>query len=458
MAEPLLATLTTERRALSVTQLTQKIKGLLESEFRDVWVRGEISNFKRHTSGHWYFTLKDAGAQLQCASFRMQNRLIKFNPEDGLDVFARGRLSVYDQQGKYQLIVEYLEPVGVGSLQLAFEQLKAKLAAEGLFDSARKRKLPLLPRQVGIITSRTGAAIQDMLRILKRRNSGVSILICPVQVQGEGASSQIARAIELMNRRDDLDALIVGRGGGSIEDLWAFNEEAVARAIFASRIPVISAVGHETDFTIADFVADVRAPTPSAAAELVAARRDELVESVIGLRQRLVKAAHFTLTSLRHRVAELQARRGFGQATSLLQQYIQRADDLGHRLHIAVSLSLRAWRERHMRASQRMASLRLREHLAQQRGRVEISEHKLRHALRQRLETSRHAFHVVTSKLNALSPLAVLDRGYAIVRGPTGKILRQASDVARGDQLHVKLAQGRLTCTTLEVNNDDPIS
>jgi exodeoxyribonuclease VII large subunit len=455
MAEPLLAKLTDERPALTVTQLTQQIKGLLEGQFRDLWVRGEISNFKRHTSGHWYFTLKDAGAQLRCASFRMQNRLIRFSPEDGLEVFARGRLSVYDQRGEYQLIVEYMEPAGVGSLQLAFEQLKARLAAEGLFEPARKRALPILPRKVGVVTSSTGAAIQDILRILKRRNSGVSVLIHPVAVQGEGAAQGIARAIEVLNRRNDIDVLIVGRGGGSIEDLWAFNEEVVARAIYASRIPVISAVGHETDVTIADFVADVRAPTPSAAAEQVAARRDELLECVAVYQQRLAKAAHFRLATLRHRISELQARRGFGQATGLLQQHIQQVDDLEHRLQMTITAMLKRCHDRYMRASRRMAGLRLRERLAQKRGRVDVYEQKLLHALRQRIELGRRGFHVVASKLDALSPLGVLARGYAIVWGPKGTILRQASEVAPGEQIRIKLNQGRLACLIQEVKNDD---
>jgi exodeoxyribonuclease VII large subunit len=452
MTEPLLAKLTAERPALTVSQLTQQIKKLLEGQFLDLWVRGEISNFKRHTSGHWYFTLKDANAQLACACFRMQNRLIRFSPEDGLDVYARGRVSVYEQRGNYQLIVEYLEPVGVGSLQLAFEQLKARLAAEGLFDQKYKKPLPLLPRKVGIVTSPTGAAIRDILRILKRRNSSVSVLICPVQVQGNGAAREIAQGIELLNQRDDLDVLIVGRGGGSIEDLWAFNEEVVARAIFASRIPVISAVGHETDFTIADFVADLRAPTPSAAAEQVAARRDELVERVSGSQQRLVKAMHLKLATMRHRISELQARRGFGQATGLLQQYIQRVDDLDHRLQTAISASLKMWRERYVRASRRVAALRLRERITQLRGRASLCENRLLHSTRQRTETARRGFHVAASKLDALSPLAVLARGYAIVWGPEGAILRKASEVQPEDRVRIKLAEGELKCLVEETS------
>jgi exodeoxyribonuclease VII large subunit len=452
MTEPLLIKLAAERPALTVSQLTQQVKQLLEGQFANLWIRGEISNFKRHTSGHWYFTLKDANAQLSCACFRMQNRLIRFGPEDGIDVYARGRLSVYEKRGDYQLIVEFMEPVGVGSLQLAFEQLKARLQAEGLFDQQHKKPLPLLPRRVGIVTSRTGAAVQDMLRVLGRRNSSVSILLCPVQVQGDGAAKEIAQGIEVLNRRDDVDVIIVGRGGGSIEDLWAFNEEVVARAIFASRIPIISAVGHETDFTIADFVADVRAPTPSAAAELVAARRDDLVATISGLHRRLVKAAHLNLATLRHRVSELQARRGFDQATGLLQQYILRVDDLDHRMQMVMAAMLKMRRERFVRASRRMAAIRLRERLAQLRGRLTLSESKLQHLIRRRTEAARRAFNLAASKLDALSPLAVLGRGYAIVRGPQGEIVRKASEVERGDRLRVNLAEGQVTCVAEEVS------
>lgn len=455
MAEPLLAHLSNERLTLTVTQLTQQIKTLLEGTFRDVWVRGEISNFKAHSSGHWYFTLKDATAQLRCASFKMFNRLIKFTPADGVEVFARGRVTVYEQRGDYQLVVEQMEPVGIGSLQMAFEQLKARLQQEGLFDPARKRPLPLLPRRVGVITSPTGAVIRDMLRVLTRRNKGVSVLLYPVAVQGQGAAQQIAHAIKVMNQRDDVDVLIVGRGGGSMEDLWAFNEEVVARAIFHSRLPVISAVGHETDFTIADFVADVRAPTPSAAAELVAARRDELLDAVAVYSRRLHKALSFQLTTLRHRLAQLQARRGFSQATGALQQYIQRVDELAHRLYISLTTLIKARRERFERVSRQMASIRLRERIAQQRGYINLVEQKLLYGLRQRFDTCQRQFHVVCSKLNALSPLEVLQRGYAIVWGPTHQIVRRAADVVAGDQLLIRLAEGQVTCITQEVIDDD---
>src|ERR1051325_5088234 len=272
-----------ERRALSVSELTAEIKILVENRFVDVWVEGEISNFKRHSSGHWYFSLKDEGATLRCASFRMQNRLIRFTPEDGLSVRARGRLSLYEARGEYQLLVESLEPVGVGALQLAFEQLKRRLDADGLFDIGRKRELPILPRTIGVVTSPTGAALRDIIRVLTRRNEAVNILIAPARVQGEGAAEEIAAAIENLNRQPEVEVIIVGGGGGSIEDLWAFNEERVARAIHASRVPVISAVGHETDFTIADFVADLRASTPSAAAELAGREREAVGRAVVKL-------------------------------------------------------------------------------------------------------------------------------------------------------------------------------
>ncbi len=503
MGETLLAPPAPERQVLTVTELTRQIKDLLEGEFPILWVRGEISNFKRHTSGHWYFTLKDEGAQLRCACFRYQNRTIRFSPEDGLEVFARGRLSVYERRGEYQLIVELMEPVGVGSLQLAFEQLKKRLQAEGLFDPAHKKPLPLFPRKVGVVTSPTGAAIRDILRVLKRRNSGVSVLIYPVRVQGEGAAQEIAKAIRVMNEREDLDVLIVGRGGGSIEDLWAFNEESVARAIFNSDIPIISAVGHEIDFTIADFVADLRAPTPSAAAEQVAARRDELQERVASLGQRLIKAMHLKLTTLRHRLAELQARRGFDRSRGLLREHAQRLDDLHHRLQTAMRAQLQRWRDRYVHLAHRMAGLRLREYLAAERGRLNVYENRLAHGLRRQLEVARQRLavaaetlmslglretiaqrrgqvaisatrlhnamsqqmaaarqrlRIAAGKLDALSPLAVLSRGYAIVWGPQGTILRRASEVSPGDRVRIRLHRGQLRCTTEEVITDDRVS
>ncbi|GBC83548.1 Exodeoxyribonuclease 7 large subunit [bacterium HR10] len=455
MAPTILAKVAAERHALTVSELTYRIKDLLEGEFPDLWIRGEISNFKHHSSGHWYFTLKDAHAQLSCVCFRLQNRLIRFRPEDGLEVYARGRLSVYEKRGEYRLLVDYMEPVGVGSLQLAFEQLKARLAAEGLFDPERKRPLPLMPRKIGVITSPTGAVIRDILRILKRRNRGIDVLIFPVRVQGDGAAEEIAEAIRILNRRDDLDVLIVGRGGGSIEDLWAFNEEIVARAIFHSRIPIISAVGHETDFTIADFVADVRAPTPSAAAEMVAARRDELIERFAALELRLVKATRYLIVRRRERLSQLQARPGLMRARNLVQQALQRADDLDYRLQIAMTKRLRAARERFAALSLRLTAQRPSRRLAETRGRLALLQNRLSATIRERIQTARRHLSAAVGKLDALSPLAVLSRGYAIVWNERGAIVRDAADVNVGDRLRVRLFKGRVNVVTEEVRPDE---
>jgi len=455
MAPTILAKLMAEREALTVSELTSRIKGLLEGEFPDLWVRGEISNFKRQNSGHWFFTLKDAQAQLQCVCFRWQTSWIRFQPENGLEVYARGRLSVYEKTGQYRLIVTYMEPVGIGSLQLAFEQLKARLAAEGLFDPARKRPLPLMPRKIGVITSPTGAVIRDILRILKRRNRGVDVLIFPVRVQGEGAAEEIAEAIRIMNGRDDLDVLIVGRGGGSIEDLWAFNEEVVARAIFHSRIPIISAVGHETDVTIADFVADVRAPTPSAAAEMVAARRDELIERFAALELRLVKAVRYLLVRRRERLSQLHARPGFMRARHAVQQARQRADDLEYRLRIAMTRRLSAARERCAALSMHLAAQRPSRRLAETRERLAALQNRLMATMRDRLHTCRRHLSLAAGKLDALSPLAVLSRGYAIVWNERRAIVRDAADVRVGERLHIRLFKGRVQAVTEEVRPDE---
>ncbi len=455
MGPTIWATLTAERHALTVSELTTHIKDLLEGEFPDVWVRGEISNFKRHSSGHWYFTLKDAHAQLPCVCFRLQNRLIRFRPEDGLEIYARGRLSVFERRGEYRLLVAYMEPVGIGSLQLAFEQLKARLAAEGLFDPARKRPLPLTPRKIGVITSPTGAAIRDILRILKRRNRGIDVLICPVRVQGEGAAEEIAEAIRLLNQREDLDVLIVGRGGGSIEDLWAFNEEIVARAIFHSRIPIISAVGHETDFTIADFVADVRAPTPSAAAEMVAARRDELIERFAALELRLVKTARYLLVRQRERLSQLHARPGFMRARTAVQQAWQRVDDLDYRLQIAMARRVRAARERFATLSMRLTAQRPSRRLAEVRGRLAILRNRLDATIRERVHICRRHLSLAVGKLDALSPLAVLSRGYAIVWNEQHAIVRDAAGVRVGERLRIRLFKGQLKAVTEEVKRDE---
>ena len=320
------------RHIYSVSALTAEVKAVLEDGFSAIWVEGELSNFKHHTSGHMYFTLKDAQAQIRGVMFRGHNRLLRFHPIDGLAVLVSGTVTVYERRGEYQINVEFMEPRGVGALQLAFEQLKAKLEAEGLFDEARKRPLPLLPRRIGIITSPTGAVIRDMLTIIGRRFPGLEVLIHPVAVQGECAAAEVAAALERLGARADLDVLIVARGGGSLEDLWAFNEEGVARAIVASAVPVISAVGHETDVTIADFVADLRAPTPSAAAELVVARRDELRQRVDDLMARAVATLQHGVAVRRGRVEMLGRHLVLLSPAIRLQRQVERLQGLRRRL------------------------------------------------------------------------------------------------------------------------------
>src|SRR5216684_4016257 len=328
MSQPLLASLfdETERHPLSVSEFTAAIRGALEKQFASVWVEGEISNFRAHNSGHWYFTLKDEFAQLRSACYRSSNQRIRFRPEDGLQVRARGRLSVYKPKGEYQLIVETLEPVGAGALQLAFEQTKARLQAEGLFAAELKRAIPFFPRRVGVVTSLSGAAIRDIINVISRRTRSVHVLFAPARVQGEGAAGEIVCAIRFLNEHhmrgshdSGIDVIIVGRGGGSIEDLWAFNEEAVARAIRNSAIPVISAVGHETDFTIADFAADLRAPTPSAAAELVAAHEEQLCSQLESLIGNLARSIRFRISAERSRVQQLAYSRGFDEVRGQLR-------------------------------------------------------------------------------------------------------------------------------------------
>ncbi len=393
-------------RIYSVSELTAELKALLENTFTGVWVEGEISNFKHHTSGHMYFTLKDDRGQLRAVMFRGSNRGLQFRPEDGLAVIVFGNVTIYEPRGEYQVYVEYMEPKGLGALQLAFEQLKTRLEAEGLFDPARKRPIPLLPKKIGLVTSPSGAAIRDILQIIHRRFANVQVLIFPVRVQGEGAAAEIVEGVECLNKRGDLDVLIVARGGGSIEDLWAFNEEVVARAIYASQTPVISAVGHETDFTIADFVADVRAPTPSAAAELVISRKAELSQRVDDLFSRLVSHMRY------------------------------RAERSGERLR-----SL----ERHLRLLSPL------ERVKRQRERLRDGALALQSSMSHRLALWRGDLRTAAARLDSLSPLAILARGYSVCRRlPDLSILTRAASVAEGGRVEVLLHQGGLICRVEE--------
>lgn len=414
------------RSIYSVTDLTSALRDVLEGEFGDIWVEGEISNLKPAASGHIYFTLKDPGAQLRAVLFRSSMRLLKFKPHDGLRVVARGRLTVYDARGEYQMIAEHLEPAGYGALQLAFEQLKQRLEKEGLFDPARKRPFPALPQRIGLITSPSGAVISDMIRVLQRRYENMHLLLYPVRVQGDEAAVEIVEALKYFSLpaarqiRGPVDVIIVARGGGSLEDLWAFNTEEVARAIAGSRIPVISAIGHETDFTIADFVADRRAPTPSAAAEMVVDTKAQLHRRVEALRDALEQRVRLALAAA-HRQLEVQARhRAFELVRSLLRRRAQRVDDLDRRL--------------------RRLDVRVRVHAG--RARAQDCTNRLEHELRMLLERERSRVDSYAARMRDLSPLAVLERGYALVQGPDGKLVRDPAQVVAGDALSVRVQKG----------------
>ena len=393
------------RRIYTVSELTANIRELLEGAFPEVWVEGEISNFTKHSSGHMYFSIKDSGAVLSCAFFRSANQGIKFQVKEGMQVVCFGRISVYDKRGQYQLYVERIEPKGIGALQIAFEQLKAKLQKEGLFDESRKRPIPYLPSRVGVVTSPTGAAIKDILNVLKRRFQNVEVILNPVRVQGEGAEKEIAQAIEEFNIFNEdmpadrrVDVLIVGRGGGSLEDLWSFNEEIVARAIFKSDIPVISAVGHEVDWTIADFVADKRAPTPSAAAEMVIPRKEDLLARLEELANRLDNSIIDKVTLLGDGLKALSESYILKQPINIIEQYQQRIDDMARNIEVRAG------------------------HI---------------------FDIKKAAFGSISGKLDMLSPLRVLSRGYSITsRADSGKVIKDAAELKKGNEVRTRLAKG----------------
>jgi len=434
-----------ERVVCTVSELAMRIKAQLEDQFPAVWVEGEISNLRTPSSGHAYFTLKDDGAQLRCVLFRGRGRRVAFQPEDGMQVLAFGGLDVYLARGEYQLVVELLEPKGVGALQLAFEQLKRKLAAEGLFEEARKRALPPFPRTIGIVTSPTGAAIRDMLHVIDRRFADLRILITPVRVQGEEAPGEIVAALRDLQAVADLDVVIVGRGGGSIEDLWAFNDERVARAIAACRVPVISAVGHETDFTIADFVADLRAPTPSAAAELVVQEKLHVARTLVSLYENLKEAMADRLARERERVESLGKRRVLTDAARALRDLYRRVDDLTTRLTRAVRGSERQATHRLSLARNALRSLNPVARIAN--GAVLLAQlhGRLASAAVHSVKVSRHRFDAAVGRLDSLSPLAVLGRGYSLTRLlPSGAIVRSAAQTRPGDAVEILLHQGAL--------------
>ena len=446
----------TERRILTVSGLTTLIRGVLEENFEHVWVEGEVSNLATPASGHLYFTLKDAGAQIRCVVFRASSRALKFRPGNGMGLVLRGRVSVYDQRGEYQFIAEYLEPKGIGALQLAFAQLKEKLSKEGLFDESRKRSIPGLPRRIGVVTSASGAAIHDILTVLKRRHAGIEVLIRPVKVQGEGAAEEIAEAIEDFNRYREVDVLIVGRGGGSTEDLWAFNEEVVARAIYNSRIPVISAVGHEIDFTIADFVADLRAPTPSAAAEMVAKSREELDVQLAHLTRRLGLAVERRLSAARDCIDALV--RALKDPSLFVGHLQQRVDDLSERLVGAAMRNLSLRRERLMACSHRLGIKNPAVESERCRERILALSAAMEKAMLRIIDASREAAAVNAARLSALSPLATLERGYSIARHlPAGEIIRDSRRLCRGDRIGLTFRHGS-ACCVVESSEEESVS
>ncbi len=410
------------RQIYTVAGLNAAVRSLLESQFQDIWVSGEISGVKLAASGHYYFTMKDEQSQLRCVLFRTAARYLRFKPQDGIAVLARGRIDVYEPRGEYQLLVEALEPQGYGALQLAFEQLKKKLAGEGLFDASRKRPLPRLPRRIGIVTSPSGAVIRDMLQILERRFPGLHIRIYPAQVQGAGSIDEVVAGLDWFSQSGWPDVVIVGRGGGSLEDLWTFNEEAVARAIARSAVPVVSAVGHETDVTIADFVADLRAPTPSAAAELVICTRRQLLEQIDASSGRLEKEMRYRLTYAARQLHEMGIERATSVVHRALGRRLQRVDEIDFRLR----------------------SLDPRLRLGAARRRQELAESALRDRIRLKMVRAHATLDSLAAQLTHLSPLGILERGYAIVQDQQGRIVRDAGAASVKSLLDVRLAKGRL--------------
>lgn len=488
-----------ERKTWKVSELTTRIRELLEGNLPDISVEGEVSNCRAAQSGHYYFTLKDARSQIRCVCFRDQMRGIKCKPEDGLHITVRGSLSVYDARGEYQIYVTNIDPVGLGALQLAFEQLKKRLLEEGLFEAAKKKPLPVLPRCIGVVTSPTGAAIRDILRVLKRRFPNAHVTLFPVKVQGAGAAVEVVQALRYFNRVKTIDVLILARGGGSLEDLWTFNEETVARAIFESAIPVITGIGHETDFTIADFVSDLRAPTPSAAAEIVVRSRDEFERHIAEHARRISQQMRFHLSQWKHHVRDLQTHRGFRRLDFLLRGRRQLVDDYSNSLTIGLRLRLAVARQRVTEANAHISSFDLRGRAAVLRRHIDLQRGNLRTALdrmvtrkhralnlaqmrfaaldlRARVAALRHRWEraasdlqvsadrlvvakqrrleSATMQLEERSPFKILERGYSIAYDSAGKVLRSTDQVVIGDGISLRLADGELGATVSKKQKD----
>ncbi|WP_067708027.1 exodeoxyribonuclease VII large subunit [Erwinia sp. ErVv1] len=436
----------------TVSRLNTTVRKLLEMEMGQVWLSAEISNFSQPSSGHWYFTLKDDGAQVRCAMFRNSNRRMTFRPQNGQQVLVRATITLYEPRGDYQLIAESMQPAGDGLLQQQFEQLRQRLLGEGLFDQQAKQPLPDPARQVGVITSATGAALHDVLRVLHRRDPSLPVVIYPTPVQGADAPARIVRAIEMANARAECDVLIVGRGGGSLEDLWSFNDERVARAIFASRIPIVSAVGHETDVTIADFVADLRAPTPSAAAELVSRNQLELLRQLQNQQQRLEMAMDYylaqqnrTFTRLHHRLQQQHPQLRLARQQTGLMRLQRRLDD-------AMQLSLRQARRKQEGALQRLSAFQPQKRIYRAQQQVQQWQYRLQQAMQQQMNGSKQRFSTLAAQLEGVSPLATLARGFSVTTSAEGQVVRKTRQVHQGDRLKTRLDDGwvesEVTATT----------
>jgi len=433
-----------ERRVWKVRDLVASVRTHIEREFSDAWVEGEISNFRAPESGHLYFTLKDGDSQIRVVMFRSSARLLRFRPADGLQVVVRGRVTIYEDRGELQISAEYIEPKGAGSLQLAFEQLKAKLEAEGLFAAERKKPIPTLPSRIGVVTSPQGAALRDILNILQRRHRSVNVLIFPAQVQGDAASFEVAAGVRFFNQHGNVEVIIVARGGGSAEDLAPFNNEGLARSVFASSIPVISAIGHETDFTIIDFVADLRAPTPSAAAELVIRSRQDIEDQAAALHDRLTRAMRYRLLMGRQALTELSQHGAFARMMEVIRQRQQKLDDLTHRVELAQRNLLEKSRRRWEIISAAVRHYDVRLVLSGMRKELDSRTTALGSVMRNVLLQHRVRSERLETALQSLSPLAILDRGYALVFDANGKLLKNADAVKMGDEISARLAHGQI--------------
>jgi exodeoxyribonuclease VII large subunit len=436
-----------ERRVWTVRGLVAAVRTHVEREYSDAWVEGEISNFRAQNSGHLYFTLKDGNAQIRVVMFRSAARLLRFRPTDGMQVVVRGRVTIYEDRGELQISAEHIEPKGAGSLQVAFEQLKAKLEAEGLFAAGRKREIPTLPARIGIVTSPQAAALRDILNILQRRHRTANVIIYPAQVQGESAPGEVTSGIRYFNQSSMVEVIIVARGGGSAEDLAAFNDEKLARAVAASGIPVISAVGHETDFTIVDFVADLRAPTPSAAAELVIRSRVEVENQAEAVRERLVRAMERRLLQARHALTERAQHGAFARMMDLIRQRQQKLDDLIYRLERGQRQTLEQMRRRWEIVAAAVRHYDARRVLAGTRAELESESAAMVGAMRNQLLQHKVRVERMARALEMLSPLAILERGYALVFDSVGQLIKDSVQVASGDEIRARLARGEIQAT-----------